>query len=323
MSPLRRHIVLVLALFLAACREGAAPAANQAAHAAPAPAPPRRIALVMKSLTNPFFIEMEKGARNAERQFGVALQVRTGAQETAIEQQIQIIDELIAAKVDALVVAPGDSQRLVPVLKKAQAAGIVIINIDNRLDPALLARAQMAPVPFVGVDNEAAAYQSARYIAEQARRPAQAVIIEGIRSAENGQLRLRGAERAFHDNPKIKLVAKETANWKIDEANALAERLFARHPEIGLVFCANDMMAIGVLKYLQDSGRKHVLVAGYDALDEAKAAIREGAMAATVDQQAAQQGYQGVALAVRALKGERLPPLTTVETHLVTAATLK
>ncbi|MCB0021873.1 MAG: substrate-binding domain-containing protein, partial [Caldilinea sp.] len=88
----------------------------------------------MKTLTNPFFIEMEKGARRAEQELGIELIVKTGAQETSIEQQIAIVDDFIARGVDAIVIAPGSSTELIPVLKKAQDAGIVVINIDNRLD---------------------------------------------------------------------------------------------------------------------------------------------------------------------------------------------
>ena len=88
------------------------------------------IGLVMKTLTNPFFIEMEKGARKAEKEFGIKLIVKTGAKETSIAQQIGIVEDLISMKVDAIVIAPGSSTELVSVLKKAQDAGIKIVNID-------------------------------------------------------------------------------------------------------------------------------------------------------------------------------------------------
>jgi ribose transport system substrate-binding protein len=79
------------------------------------------------------------------------------------------------------------------------------------------------------------------------------------------------------------------------------------------------MMALGVVQFLAETGRTSVAVAAFDALDEAKKAIREGSLQATVDQQAAQQGYLGVSFAVRALNGEKLPLITLVETRLVTA----
>lgn len=310
---------------LAGCDHGANPAQSSSSAAVPAPPPPapKKIALVLKTLTNPFFIDIEKGARRAEKEFGIELQVKTGSEETAVEQQIQIVEDFIQAHVDALVIAPADSQRLVPVLKKAQDAGIVIINIDNRLDADVVASQHMKPPPFISVDNVAGSYRSAKFVADEVKAPAEAAIIEGIRSTENAHARLLGATRAFAENPKIHLVEQESAHWKIDEGHDVAKRIFAEHPGVTVLFCANDMMAIGAVKYLQDSGRKNVRVAGYDAIDEARAAIKSGLMAASIDQQAGLQGYQGVALAVRALKGEALPPVTLVEARLVTAVTLK
>jgi ribose transport system substrate-binding protein len=283
----------------------------------------KRVALVMKTLTNPFFIEMEKGARRAEKELSAELLVKTASQETSIEQQVQIVEELIQAKVDALVIAPGDSLRLVPALKRAQEAGIQLINIDNRLDAETMKQHGMGRVPFISVDNEKAAYESARFIAQQVQQPTQAAIIEGIRSADNARQRKNGAERAFKENPLVSIVAMESANWKIDEGYEVAKKLFTTHPDIGLLFCANDMMALGALKYLQESGKQGVKVASYDALDEAKLAVKEGKMAVTVDQQAAEQGYQGVLSAIRALKGEQLPEVLLVDTRLVTAQSLK
>lgn len=283
----------------------------------------RKVALVMKTLTNPFFIEMEKGARRAQRELGIELLVRTASQETSIEQQIQIVEELIRMKVDAIVIAPGDSLRLVPVLKAAQDAGIKIINIDNRLDPEAMKKHGMAHVPFISVDNEQAAYASARFVAQQVKKPTQAAIIEGIRSADNARQRRDGAERAFRENPLIRVVAMETAHWKIDEGYEVTRRIFSAHPDVELLFCANDMMALGALKYLQESGRQGVKVAAYDALEEARQAVKAGWLAATVDQQANEQGYQGVQLANRALKGEPMPEMMIVDTRLVTQESLK
>lgn len=281
------------------------------------------IALVMKTLTNPFFVEMEKGARQAEKELGIHLIVKTAAQETSIEQQIQIVDELIAAKVDAIVIAPGDSMELIPVLKKAQDAGIIVVNIDNRLDPALSKKLGLVNVPFISVDNEQGAYLSAKYLSDPVKTPTQAVILEGIRTAFNADQRLKGAERAFAENKNVTLVATETANWKIDEAYTVTKSLFEEHPDIGLIFCANDMMALGAIEYLQESGRTQVRVAAYDALDEAKQAIRDGKLVATIDQQAARQGYLGIQYAVKMVHREQPPMLTLIDVLLVTAEDLQ
>ena len=281
----------------------------------------KTIALVMKTLTNPFFIAMEQGARRAERQLGVQLQVKVAAQETSIEQQIQIVDDLISAKVDAIVIAPGDSQRLVPVLKRAADAGIKLVNLDNRLDPQTVAQAGLAPIPFLSVDNEKAAYAAAQWLAKEARPGTQAIVLEGIRSADNARQRQQGAKRALADNPAVQLVASESAHWKIDEGYSVTRELLTRHPRVQLIYAANDMMALGAIQYLQEKGLGDVKVGGYDAIDDAVAEVRKGRLSVTVDQQAAEQGFQGMMLAHRLLAGDKVPLVTLVDVQLVTAST--
>jgi ribose transport system substrate-binding protein len=277
----------------------------------------------MKTLTNPFFVEMERGARRAQNETHIDLQVKTATQETSIEQQIHLVENEIKARTKAIVIAPGDSTRLVPVLKQAQDAGIKIVNIDNRLNADAMAAAGMKPVPFISVDNEKGAYLAALFIADQIKKPTQAAVLEGIRSADNAQQRRQGAERGFKSNPNIKIVAKETANWKIDEAYTVTGNLFKQHPNIGVIFCANDMMAIGAIKYLQETGRTKVLVGGFDALDEAKTAIRAKQLAVTVDQQAAEQGYLGVKTVLQLLEGKTVPMELQVDTKLITERSFK
>jgi ribose transport system substrate-binding protein len=315
--------LLLTAMTLVACGESSKPASfNVAPDAVTTAAAPAakvfKVALVMKTLTNPFFIEMEKGARRAEAELKVELQVRTAAQETSIEQQIQIVNDLIAGHVDAIVIAPGDSTSLIPVLQRAAAAGIKLVNIDNRLNPQAVQQAGLAPLPFVSVDNEKAAYTAARYISEDASAGTQAAILEGIRSADNAQQRMAGARRAFAQNKAITLVASESANWKIDEGYTVTKKIFQANPQVKLLFAANDMMALGAVKYLHENQRSAVKVAGYDALDEAVTAVKAGQLAVTVNQQASEQGFQGVALAVRLLNGESVPDVMLIDTRLVT-----
>ena len=328
MKSFQLLLTAAFSLGLMACGQSNAPSASSAPTTAPsaqAPAAvaPRQIGLVMKTLTNPFFIEMEKGARRAEKEFGVNLIVKTAAQETSVEQQIQLVNDLIAAKVDAIVIAPADSQSLVGTLKKASYAGIKIVNIDNRLDAEALSKAGLGEIPFISVDNDAGAYKAGKYLAAKAVAPTQAAILEGMRSADNARQRMEGAKRALMENKHIKLVASETANWKIDEGYSVSKALFTKYPDIRLLFAANDMMAIGAVKYLQETGKSKVTVVGYDALAEAISEIKAGQMSATVDQQAAEQGYQGVAVALRLINGEKVQALTLIDTRLVTADSLK
>lgn len=320
-------ILAALSLALAACDEAAPPQpqaeTGEAVPAGSETAVVPRVALVMKTLTNPFFLKMEQGARRAAEELGAELVVRTGAQETSIEQQIAIVDELVTENISAIVIAPGDSVRLIPAVQRAREEGIPVVNIDNRLDPAFLARAGLTDVPFVSVDNEAGAYRATRALiaaaSPSAAAPAAAFVLEGIRGADNAEARRRGAVRAFGEAEGVSIVASETANWKIDEAYDVTKRVLTAHPEITLLFAANDMMALGASRYLRDAGRFDVRVAGFDALEEARQAILTGEILATVDQQADVQGYTGVAYALRLLRGGAVPPVTMIDIILVDA----
>ena len=322
MRQLRRlATALVLLLAIAGCKDDGT--SDGAAAATGGQDDPIQVGLVMKTLTNPFFVTMEKGARQAEQDLGIELVVRTAAEETSIHQQIDIVDTLIREKkVDAIVIAPGDSVQLIPVLKNAQDRGIKVVNIDNRLDPDFSREHGLTRVPFISVDNEQAAFLSARYMADRLERPTEVAVLTGIASAANSQARERGARRAFDTHAMTDLVAVESADWKVDKAYRVIQDVFDRHPWIGAVFCANDMMAIGVLRYLEETGRTDVKVAAFDAIAEAKRAIRDGRLTVTIDQLPESQGYKGVATAVEMVRGVTPPQQVMIDARVIDRAAL-
>jgi ribose transport system substrate-binding protein len=104
---------------------------------------------------------------------------------------------MIAQDVDAIVVAPADSQALVPVLKRAYEAGIILVNIDNKLDATALKQAGMV-VPFVGPDNRAGAKQVGDFVASKLQTGDSVAMLEGIPTSFNGQQRKLGFEDAMN-----------------------------------------------------------------------------------------------------------------------------
>ena len=317
-------LAFIMALFFCSCSAAKSQTLIQETVTAQPTQPASKkpvVALVMKTLTNPFFVEMEKGAREAESKYGVDLIVRTGAQETSIEQQIQIVEELIVKKVDAIVIAPGSSTDLISVLKKAQDAGIKIVNIDNKLDAKASAAAGLVDVPFISVHNDEGAYLSVLEMTKKAVG-GEAIIFEGIRDAENSQLRVAGAKKAFAEKTGIRIVATESANWKIDEAYTLAKKLITQHPKVKFIFCANDMMALGVAQYLKEKNLSGILLTGFDNLSDTRSAIQEGWILATIDQQADVQGYMGIEAAVKLIHGESVEKEIYIPVKVVTNETL-
>lgn len=110
----------------------------------------------MKSLANEFFATMADGARRHQRDHIDAYELIVNGikDERDLSRQVSLVDEMIAQGVDAIVIAPADSKALVSACKRAQQAGIVVVNIDNKLDDHVLTD-QGIEVPFVGPDNRA------------------------------------------------------------------------------------------------------------------------------------------------------------------------
>ena len=181
-------LLFFLSLTLFACGEAPAPVPPPAKTPPPATAKKVRIGLIMKTLTNPYFIKMEKGARKAETELGIELIVRTGTQETSFEHQVAIVDDLVEKRlVDALVLAPADSWHLIASVKKAREAGIPVVNVSTRLDPKALAEIGCQNIPLVSVNNEQGAYLSAKALVADVKTPSKAMILEGIRQADSAE----------------------------------------------------------------------------------------------------------------------------------------
>jgi ribose transport system substrate-binding protein len=285
--------------------------------------PSYKIALVTKTRTNPFFMQLEQGAQAAAQENNIALNIYMAGEETAISQQINDVQSIIQrGDIDALVIAPSDSIELIPILKKAQDAGILVVVVDNWLDPHVMQIHGLSNVPHITVDNEQGAYLAARHVAQQVQNPTQAIILEGVTVAQNAQARRTGAQHALEENPYISIVGTASGNWKLEEAYDLTQNFFQLYPEIGLIVAGNDMMALGAIKYLQETGRQGVLVSGFDGIELARTALAEGTLHATVDQQPYEQGYLGVKTAYQLLSGGQvgvdLPLTQLVAVRLVT-----
>src|SRR5690606_4204145 len=113
-----------------------------------------RVALVMKSLANEFFKTMEDGARDYAKEHTADFSlIANGTQsEEDVSGQVNLVERMMAQGVDAIVIAPADSQALIGVLDRARKQGIVVVNIDNKLDAGILAERNLQ-IPFVGPDN--------------------------------------------------------------------------------------------------------------------------------------------------------------------------
>jgi ribose transport system substrate-binding protein len=282
------------------------------------------IALVMKSLANEFFKTMEEGARAHQQQHASEYElVSTGIKdEQDVARQIEIVEQMIARRVDALVLAPADSKALVAVAQRAQQAGIAVVNIDNRFDAVVLAERRLT-IPFVGPDNRKGARRVGEAVAARLEPGAPVAILEGVPNAFNGIQRKAGFEDAARA-AGLEVVRSQSAQWETARANQVVSALITELPQTKAILCANDSMALGAVAALKAAGRSgQVLVAGFDNISAVQQLVRAGDIVATADQHGDQLAVFGIEYALEMLKTPGFRPLDReTPVDLVTRETL-
>jgi ribose transport system substrate-binding protein len=276
------------------------------------------VGLVMKSLANEFFQNMMEGAEAHAAQRGDYELRAVGMQnETDFESQINAVENFITQGVDAIVIAPADSKAMVRPIKKAIAAGITVVNFDVALDADAKAQ-QGLELAFVGPDNRGGAKMAGDALAEALGAGGKVVIIEGNPGADNATQRRLGFEDAVAEH-SLDLLDSRTAHWETEEANQVFSTMLTAHPDLQGVMAANDSMAIGVVKALENAGRSDIIVVGFDAIPAVLPMIEDGRMLASVDQFGQQMAANAIDLALEVVAGgPELEGWVTTPIELVT-----
>jgi ribose transport system substrate-binding protein len=293
----------LLAVAMLAATAAALPVSSAFAESVEKP----KVALVMKSLANEFFLTMEDGAKAYQKEHSADFDLISNGikDETDTAGQTRIVEQMILAKVNALVIAPSDSKAMVPVIKKAVDAGITVINIDNQLDPAIV-KSKNISVPFVGPDNRKGARLVGEYLAKQLKAGDEVGIIEGVSTTTNAQQRTAGFKDAM-DAAQIKVVSLQSGDWEIDKGNKVAASILSEYPEVKALLAGNDSMAVGAVSAVRAAGKAgQVQVVGYDNINAIKPMLKDGRVLATADQYAAKQAVFGIETALKIIKGEKV-----------------
>ena len=269
-----------------------------------------KVALIMKSLANEFFSNMAEGAREHQAAHSETydLVINGIKDERDLSRQVALVEEMVAAGADAIVIAPADSKALVPALRRAQSAGVIVVNIDNRLDAEVLQR-EGVQIPFVGPNNRTGAAKVAVRVTKRLEPGDGVLILEGIRTSFNAQQRLRGFEEAL-EKASIVILDSQSADWEMSRANQIASSMLSEHPKAKAILAANDNMALGAVAAARAAGRgDDLIIVGFDNISAVRDGIREGKILATADQYGDQLAVFGIETALKLLSQD----VTTVE----------
>ena len=299
----RPLVAVSLALLLAGCNRGAESGAKKK--------PVVGVSLLTQ--THAFYKELEDGLRDEAKVRGLELVIVACEMDPA--RQAAQIEDFVAQRVAAILVAPCDSSAIGPHLAGPARANIPVFSADIAVRTAPV-------VSHVASDNVQGGRLAARTLAALIGDKGQVLIIDHPDVA-SVQDRVRGFDEEMKSHPQITVVGRPAAGGQRARAMAVMEDMLQAHRALNGVFGINDDSALGALAVLEAAGRKDVVVVGFDGTPEAEAAIARGsALKADVVQHPRTIGKTVIEIIARHLHGEQVPPLIAVDVGVVDAAAL-
>lgn len=267
------------------------------------------IGLSVSTLQNPFFVSLRDGAQEAADAAGAQLLV-ADAQDDA-QTQANDIEDLITQGVDVIVVNPVDSSAIVSSIESANSAGIPVLTVDRGADGGEV-------VSHIASDNVLGGELAGEYLFDQIGGQGQVAQLEGVAGTSAARDRGQGFQNALDAAGDVELVASQTANFNREEGLNVAENILQANAALDGFFAQNDEMALGAVEAARGAGADLVIV-GFDATDDALAAIEAGDMDATIAQQPVEMGRTAVENAIAVAQGESVDAEVGVDVQLVTA----
>jgi len=258
------------------------------------------LAVFTKNRLNPAYHGARIAADRVAARFGGRAVHYVPAKPDDIAEQIALIEQALQTAPSAFVLVPVHHSAIDDAVRKIRAAGIPIFNCINRL------RNAEDYVTFVGADDAEMTARVARRLFLELKGVGKVVILEGTPGAVTSRDRMRGFLDATIDYPGIQVLGRMVGNFLQEDAARAMRELLAEHPHIDGVLAANDSMALGAIAALRETGR-HSLVVGVNAVPEAVAALKTGALLATADFDAFKIAALASEAAMRYLRGERVP----------------
>lgn len=269
------------------------------------------VGLSQPNVEHPYRVAGVKAAQEwVKKHPEVELIIADGRRDSA--KQMADVEDLISRKVSIIVIAPNDAKALAPIGEKAKRAGIPIVTFDR-----VLAAPEDQVAAHIGSDNVEMGRVAARYIAKRLDGKGIVIQLEGTPGASATVDRKKGFEEEIAKYPGVKVAASLVGHYRRHEALQAMEDAITSNPKIDAVYCHNDEMAFGAVQALEARGRaKGVIVTGMDGLQVAMEAVDQGKLTGTVYYH--HMFPEALELAMKVLRGERVPKVTMLETPFVT-----
>lgn len=294
-----KHLLLAIALCFAAVT----------GHADPAK---KKIAVVVSTLNNPWFVVLANTAHDRAVELGYDATIFDSQNDTA--KEAANFENVIADGYSAILFNPTDANGSIANVQKAKAAGIPVFCIDREINSTNAATCQMLS------DSYSGCVKLGQYFVKTVGKDGEYAELLGIVGDNNTWNRSKGFHSVVDRYPGLKLVAQQSGEFDRAKGLEVMESIIQAHPNIKAVFCGNDAMALGAYQALVTAGKAdQVKVFGFDGADDAVKLIAEGKMAATGMQFPKLMARKSAEYADQYIQGKRdFPQKVPVPVELVT-----
>ncbi len=314
--PRRLVALAIIPLALAAC---ASPASTPTAPAsAPAAASGGQISvgLITKTDTNPFFVKMKEGADKEAAAKGAKLVSAAGKFDGDNQSQVTAIENMVTSGVKGILITPSDTKAIVPSIKKARDAGVLVIALDTPAEP------QDATDALFATDNKQAGILIGKYAqAAMGGKPVKIATLDLAPGISVGVLRHDGFIQGFGiTNTDPQIVCSQDTQGDQAKGQAAMETCLQKDPSINLVYTINEPAALGANTALKAAGKdKEVTIVSVDGGCTGVKAVKDGTIAATSQQYPLKMATQGVdAVVDYAQTGNKVSGYTDTGVTLIT-----
>ncbi len=291
--------IFTMAMLMVGCSSG------EKKEAKPADGKNIVVGFSVSTQNNPFFVTLAQGVDAKAKELGVTVKVVDAQNDPA--KQANDVADLLQQNISVLLVNPVDSAAISTSVKAANKANIPVICLDRSADEGKV-------VSLVASDNVKGGEMAAEYILKKMGEKVAVAELEGIPGASATRERGEGFHKVA--DQKLNVVAKQSANFDRSQGLTVAENLLQANPDIKAIFAHNDEMALGAIQAAK-SANKEIMIVGFDGTDDGVKAVQEGAMSATIAQQPDIMGQQGLEVAVKAAKGEKVDAKVSAPLKLV------
>ncbi len=272
--------------------------AAQAADASSTAAKQLVIGSMIWNTSVPFYSNFIKGQQQTAARLGAKLVIVDGRGELGTE--ISGVQQLIAQRVDVLLITASDPKGIAPVIRRAEKAGIPVFAVNNRVDSSAQS------VAFIGADDYEFGRQQAKLLVDKVGPKAKIAYMLGALGTSAQLLRESGFKDYLKDYPSVSIVASQTDNWDAAQALKLVQDWINKYPRGGIdAIVSQGPEAANAARYAHENGRTDIRFIVGDYPVEVREAISAGYVLGTVNQDPKPQGERSIEAALQWLKGEK------------------